>query len=862
GYHVVGIVDTGKQAIQKCEEMRPHLIIMDVMLKGDTDGIQTAEVIHDRFDIPVVFLTAYSDEEILQRAKITFPYGYVLKPLQGRELTTAIEIALFKYKMEKSLRDKEQWLSTTLNSISDAVITTDTKGMIIFMNPVAEKLVGWKRGDAVQKELKEVFKIVDGKTGLPIQISLNRILKKCSVWFENNCVLISQDGVKIPIDNTASPIINHENHINGIVFVFRDVTERKQAEEARRESEERFKNIFENAPIGIYRTAPDGQILLANTTLVKMLGYSSFKELAKRNLEVEGYHPEYPRSKFKKCIESKGQIIGLESTWKRKDGAALVVQENAKAFRDENGNTLYFEGTVEDITERKRTENVFRESEKRFRSLVENSFTGIFILDDDLRYVYVNNEFVRILGYSREEIINQDFRKFINGKTLELVMNFIERQKEGIEVPVEDKVEIISKDGEKRKVVLIVSSIKDLMGNVQIMAQILDITEHKKLEAQLLHAQKMEAIGILAGGIAHDFNNLLTAIRGCADMALFEVDASHPVCRDLKEIQSASERAAELTRELLLFSRKQPMKFVSMNLNVIIDHLYKIIMRLIGEDIKVYTDFNPKLWVINADKGTLEQVVMNLIVNARDAMPHGGKIMVKTENTILNRSCKKVFPETKSGSFVVLSVTDTGIGMDKETIQHAFEPFFTTKGIGKGTGLGLSVVYGIVREHGGWINVYSEPGQGSTFKIYFPAVFVKPLIETKEIMSMKKLQGNGERILVVEDERHIRELAHKILYKYGYHVFLSETLAEARRVFKLEKGHFNLIFSDVVLPDGNGIELADELLGNDPKLRILLSSGYTDHKSQWPVIQERGFQFLEKPYTLYALLGAIQQAIQ
>ncbi len=863
GYDVVKIVDTGKQAIQQCAEAHPpHLIIMDVMLKGEIDGVETAEIIHNRFDIPVVYLTAYSDEKTLQRAKITSPYGYVLKPLQERELHIAIEVALYKYKMEKCLRDKEEWLSTTLNSISDAVITTDKKGLITFMNPVAERLVGWKKENAVQKELKKVFKIVHAKTGLPVQISLRNILNKSSIWFENNCVLISRDGSKIQIDSTASPIINHEDHISGIVLVFRDITERKRAEEAHRESEERFKNIFENAPVGIYRTSPGGEILMANATLIKMLGYSSFKELAKRNLEVEGFFPEYPRSKFKKRIESEEQIIGLESIWKRKDGTALSVQENAKAFHDENGNTLYYEGTVEDITERKRTENAFRESEKRFRSLVENSFTGIFILDDDLRYVYVNNEFMRILGYSREEIINQDFRKFLNGRTEELVMNFIKQHKEGKDRPVEDKVELTAKDGEKRKVILIVSSIKDLTGNVQIMTQVLDITEQKKLEEQLLHAQKMEAIGILAGGIAHDFNNLLTAIRGCADMALFEVDASHPVCRDLKEIQSASERAAELTRELLLFSRKQPMKFISMNLNDIVDHLYKIFMRLIGEDIKVYTDFNPKLWSINADKGTLEQVVMNLIVNARDAMPHGGKMTIKTDNTVINKSCRKVFPEAKSGNFVVLSVTDTGIGMTKETIQHLFEPFFTTKGIGKGTGLGLSVVYGIVREHGGWINVYSEPGQGTTFKIYFPAIFKKPLIDEKENISMKKLKGNGERILIVEDEKHVRELAHKILYKYGYHVFLSETLTEARCVFRRERGNFNLIFSDVVLPDGNGIELVDELLCNDPKLRILLSSGYTDHKSQWPLIQERGFQFLEKPYTLYALLGAVQQAIQ
>ncbi|MBN2029078.1 PAS domain S-box protein [bacterium] len=862
GYDVIKIVDRGKHAIQRCAEVQPDLIIMDVMLKGKMDGVQTAEIIHSRFDIPVIYLTAYSDEKTLQRAKVTSLYGYALKPLQERELHIAIEIALYKHKMEKNLRDKEQWLSTVLNSVSDAVITTDINGLITFMNPIAEKLTGKTSNDAVQKDLRKIFKVVHYKTDLPVRIPLKKILKKGIVWSRNSQILVSQNGVRIPVDNTVSPIVDHNQNVSGAVLVFRDVTERKKVEKARQEMEERFKNIFENAPIGIYRTSPNGKILMANAKLINMTGYGSFQELAKCNLEIDDSMMGYPRSTFKERIESDGQIIGLESTWKRKDGTALVVRENAKAFRDEKGNILYYEGTIEDITEHKYAENALRESEERFRSLVENSFTGIFTLDDDYRFLYINKEFVRIIGYSWQEMINQKFNQFINSETEQLIVHFMEKQKENQNLPVEKKeVEVMTKNGEKRKLVVIVSSIKNLTGKVQIVAQILDVTEIKKLEAQLLHAQKMEAIGILAGGIAHDFNNLLTAIRGCADMALFEVDESNPVCRDLKEIQNASERAAELTRELLLFSRKQPMKFISLDLNDVIGNLHKIIKRLIGEDIKVYTDLSPDLWVVHADRGTLEQVVMNFIVNARDAMPNGGRISIKTENVVIEQPFKKAFPEAKPGRFVRMSVTDTGVGIEKEIIQHVFEPFFTTKSVGKGTGLGLSVIYGIVKEHGGWVHVYSEPEQGSTFKVYLPAFFQKTREEKKKIVSTKKFQGNGERILIVEDEKHVRELAHKILFKHGYRVFLSKTIEEARHVFKREKGNFNLIFSDVVLPDGNGIELVDELSCNDPRLRILLSSGYTDHKSQWPLIQEKGYQFLEKPYTLFGLLGAIQEAI-
>ncbi len=863
GYGVVDMVDTAKKAIQRCGESKTDVVIMDMKPNGKRDRMRLAESIWDRFDIPVIFLTDRSEEKKNLKMAMSNLYGYVSNSFGKKELHDAIEIALVKHEMKQYLRDREQWLSTTLNSIGDAVITTDTAGSITFMNPTAEILTGWKRDDAIQKRLNKVFKIVHKKTGSPVRIPLKKILKKETVWPENNQILVSRNGIKIPIENRAFPVVDHEKNVNGIVLIFRDITERIKAEEARYESEKRFKNIFENAPIGIYRTDPEGRILMANAALIHMLGYDSHNELVKLNLNQEGYHPEYPRTEFIDRIEMDGKIIGLESRWTRKDGTVLIVQENATAFHDESGKIVYYEGTVEDITERKHAENAFRESEKRFRMLVENSFTGIFTLDNDLRFVYVNKEFVRIIGYSRQELVNQDFRKFINSETEQLIVRFLKKQKVGKNPSIEKKeVEIVAKNGEKRRLLVIVSSIQDLMGKVQIMAQILDVTEVKKLEAQLLHAQKMEAIGILAGGIAHDFNNLLTAIRGCADMALFEVDKAHPACRDLKEIQNATERAAELTRELLLFSRKQPMKFVSLDLNDVIGNLHNIIKRLIGEDIKIYTDLSSDLWAINADKGTLEQVVMNFIVNARDAMPNGGKISIKTENIIVEQPCKKAFPEAKSGRFVRISITDTGIGMDKEIIEHVFEPFFTTKGVGKGTGLGLSVIYGIVKEHGGWIHVYSESGQGSTFKVYIPAIFQKKKMEKKEVVPTKKLNGNGERILIVEDEKHVRELARKILFKHGYHVFLSETVEEARHVFAREKGNFNLIFSDVVLPDGNGIELVDELLCNDPTLHILLSSGYTDHKSQWPVIQEKGFPFLEKPYTLFGLLGAIQQAMQ
>jgi signal transduction histidine kinase/CheY-like chemotaxis protein len=398
-----------------------------------------------------------------------------------------------------------------------------------------------------------------------------------------------------------------------------------------------------------------------------------------------------------------------------------------------------------------------------------------------------------------------------------------------------------------------------------------DITEQKvadedrrRIESQLLQAQKMEAVGILAGGIAHDFNNLLTAIIGSAEMGLRNIREGDPLYYDLFEIQRAGERAADLTRQLLYFSRKQHMQFKKIHLNELIESLFKMFHRLIGEDITIYTELSPDLWAVKGDIGTLEQVIMNLAVNARDAMPNGGSLTLKTENFEFKEAGDPLFQEAKPGKYVRLSVTDTGTGIDRETQQHIFEPFFTTKSVGKGTGLGLSVVYGIIKQHGGWVNVYSESGIGSTFRIYLPATFDKN--EHKPVpqddATFLDIKGRGERILIIEDERRLSQFLRRALEENGYTVFLAKQADEAQEVFDREEGRFDLVLSDVVLPGKSGLELMEAFVSRRPDLKVLLSSGYTDHKNQWPVIQEKGYRFLQKPYNLHELLKTIRSTMQ
>jgi len=321
-------------------------------------------------------------------------------------------------------------------------------------------------------------------------------------------------------------------------------------------------------------------------------------------------------------------------------------------------------------------------------------------------------------------------------------------------------------------------------------------------------------------------------------------------------------RAAGLTRQLLLFSRRQAMELRSCHLNEILSNLIKMLKRLIGEDIEVHLELGSDLWKVKGDPGNIEQVIMNLMVNARDAMLEGGKITIKTENVEIDKDYCETYTYARPGQFVRLSIEDEGMGMDKEVMQHIFEPFFTTKEVGKGTGLGLSVVYGIVNQHEGWINVYSEPGRGSVFKVYPPASFVAlPEKGKVEVVSKQDFQGKGEKILLVEDDEAIRQFAQRVLAERGYEVFAAAHAEEANRIFVEEKGYFHLVFSDVILPGKSGLPMIEQFLSIRPDLEVLLTSGYTDQKSQWPIIQEKGYRFIQKPYGLTDLLRVLREVL-
>jgi PAS domain S-box-containing protein len=389
----------------------------------------------------------------------------------------------------------------------------------------------------------------------------------------------------------------------------------------------------------------------------------------------------------------------------------------------------------------------------------------------------------------------------------------------------------------------------------------LSLDELRETQDQLLQSQKMEAVGRLAGGVAHDFNNLLTAISGYAELLSCDTSLSESVHGDIGQIRKAAGQAATLTGQLLAFGRRQPLQPVVIDLNKIVIDTDAMLRRLIGEDIELITTLDESSCQAKADPGQLEQVMINLAVNARDAMPEGGKLTIATRNVVLDSKACATIHDARPGSFVCLSIEDTGSGIERDIIDQIFEPFFSTKGPTKGTGLGLAVVYGIVRQHGGWINVFSEPNQGTAFKVYLPSVqdARSASEESTATDESKAVRGAGQRILLVEDEEAVRELASRALKESGYVVFEAGAYEEAIELFEREGGNFDLVFSDVVLPDKSGIRLIDDLLSRRPDLQILVSSGYTDQKSQWPVIQKKGFRFLQKPYSLVDLLGTVDE---
>ena len=637
--------------------------------------------------------------------------------------------------------------------------------------------------------------------------------------------------------------------------IVHDITDRNRIQRKLEESEERFRSLYENTTIGLYRTTPEGKILLANPTLVEMLGYDSFETLKQRNLNTEGFHPDYPRDEFLSWFNDKDIIASFESVWHTKDGTDIIVRESARAVRDNQGNILYIDGTVEDITSQYQQ----AKESRRLQHAITQAGEAIIITDVNGRITYVNPAFEDITGYTKEEVLGETpsllksgehdnefyqqlWAAISQGKTWE--GRFTNRRKSG-EIFYEDAV---------------ISPVKDDAGDIiNYVAVKRDITKQISLENQLRQSQKMEAVGRLAGGVAHDFNNLLTVIRGYANVLAADMDDS-----DLQDMANmivrAGEQAGELTSQLLAFSRKQDLKPKPVNPNILIEDSLKMIQRLVGEDIAL--DFRPvnAIRQINIDPVQFEQVLMNLAVNSRDAMPTGGHIGIETDlcqSADLPESSAQ-FIDSKSDELFYIAFSDTGEGMDSETIEQVFDPFFTTKQKGKGTGLGLSTVFGIVKQSGGNIEVKSTPGDGTSFHMYFPIIEPKPAQDVKKD-SINVVKLEGVKILVLDDDENIARFVKMVLELHNVDVETAHTGAEALE--KLRKAStsnpFDLLLTDVILSESSGPEIADKCRNIHPDLGVVLMTGYPDERVAQYTSENHAIT-LHKPFQVEDLLVAIR----
>lgn len=508
-------------------------------------------------------------------------------------------------------------------------------------------------------------------------------------------------------------------------------------------------------------------------------------------------------------------------------------------------------------------------SEKRYHELVENANDCIFTLDSEGNFTNVNHAVTKITDYSREEILKLNFKDILAPENRDYLSHLLDPQNTVNPVLV-NEVKIIGKN--KRPVYLEISS-RPLSNNdnrtiIENIARdvthrhLIQATEEalRKSEEQLLQAQKLESVGRLAGGIAHDFNNMLTAINGYSDLILREINETDPLRQKIIEIKKAGARSSTLTQQLLAFSRKQILKPEILNINQTVTEISSLLERLIGEDISLIKILDFKINSVLVDPGQLSQVIVNLAVNARDAIPNGGTVTIETKNVYLDEQFADTNLGGKTGEFVLLSVTDNGIGMDEETLRQIFEPFFTTKEVGKGTGLGLATVYGFIKQSDGYITVESKPLEGTTFKIFLPCV-EKSLEKTKEELTKESPNHGAELILLVEDEEMVRNLSREILESNGYRVVEAINGAEAIEICEKENLQIDLLLTDVVMPQMNGRELWEKLSQTCPQIKVLFTSGYTDDIVVRNGIKNEETNFLQKPFSIEALSRKVREVL-
>lgn len=894
-------------ALSQIQNKSIDIVLLDLGMSGGNGLNIFKELQKEAPDIPVVVMTGSECEDMGIEAVRTGAQDYLIKGnIYPEVFSHSLRYAIERKQSENKVEHLNRLLFAVRNI--NQLITTEKEPDVLvehtcnFLVESHSYNMAWTLFIDENRNIKRVFKAGFHGKFAPLDDQLiNNILPECCLRAldENGVIVISDpysECVRCPLSNhygnyaSLAVKLEHTGKVYGVmvaeipraltyqseeIYLFHEMandiafalysieldTKRRLTEQALKVSEEKYRAIFEEARDGIV-------LIEINTGYIVDCNKEFERQTGRCIEELKGMHiwetmiidqRDITQKKFLN-IREKGIGTSGDFYFQRPDNESLPVELVSKVIRI--GGKLYIQSLTRDITERKSAEKVLRESEELYKTLVSAIPDAIIMTDLDGEIVFASYQVLTLYGYDKaKEVIGKLLFELIASDQYEkVVLNLQKAKNVGVVKNIE--YDMIRKNNTRFIGEISIALVKDANGEPKgYISVIRDITKRKELEDSFRLAHKMEAVGRLAGGIAHDFNNMLTVVLGHCEIMLKMMPGDSLYRKFIEAIEEAGKRSADLTRQLLAFSSKQVLQPRVVNLNNIITELTKILYRIIGEDIELITSLNEELGSIMADPGQIEQAVMNLAINARDAMPDGGKLIIETFNVDFEELYIHEEIDIEPGSYVLLAISDNGCGMERDLKKQIFEPFFTTKEQGKGSGLGLSTVYGIVKQSRGKIWVYSEPGHGTTFKICFPRV--KNGKDEKEGHGAltKDIKVGSETILLVEDERFVRELIFNTLSDAGYKMLEADSGEAALIVAKQSKSKVELLLTDVIMPGMNGKVLADKLRSKCPGLKVLYMSGYTDNAIIQYGVLETGMNFIQKPFTPTALKRKLRELL-
>lgn len=806
---------------------------------------------HDCAEGVVVPTTEFRIRRPGMQSRWLLAFAVLEKSSDGRpaRLNGAFQEITAQKDAEEDLRVSEENIRVTLQSIGDAVIATDENGRVNRMNATAETLTGWNELEAVGRPLSEIFKIISAETGESCPNPADLVMKHGEVvGLANHTTLISRNGRPFQIADSAAPIRDPSGSIRGVVLVFHDVTESYHLQQKLVASEARFRTIFEQAAVGVFQVeAQTGRFVQVNRRFTEIIAYPPEEILGRTFQSIT--HPDdlqIGEESLARFLRGEIREVMHEKRYIRKDGKVVWVSLAVSSTWGPGEKPSYNIGVVQDITQEKESALRARESSEKWRRLVDILPVGVTILDANRRVMDMNPAIEAMTEMTKEELESGAYKKrqYISSDGSPITLDDFPSARAITRQETIEHVEtgVVLEDG--RTIWFDVSAAPLPFEDAACVVVSVDITQRKQNEETMRRTQRMEAMGQLTGGIAHDFNNQLGIILGNVELLEAAENLESAPAKRVHGIRMAADRAAQLTRQLLGFARGQPARTSLVDVRQYLTDMDSLISRSLTAEIAVSYEFDPDLWPTLIDAGDFEDAVLNLLLNARDAMPTGGRIRVQASNWVLDEGYCAIHPGVKPGEYVQVAVTDSGEGIPREIISRIFEPFFTTRAHGAGTGLGLAMVFGFVRRSNGHISVYSERGIGSTFRIFLPRARGVPEQPSRPILPSPKLPRGSEKVLIAEDEEGLLDLAFETLNGLGYQVITAKTGVEALRKLTADP-MIPILFTDVVMPGGmNGYELAEKALQISPGIKLLITSGYAEKRSGLEIEHPQ----MRKPY--------------